>query len=832
VELGEFTAIISPTTGSTDTSKTWVSTWTRDKEPLVTFGTGYNNMEIVNGNIGIATGSSNAAWTFTVPTDMRVSGYEFDYKRNSDTWGATNSLTLGNSAPISISAETEAGHAEMKDLTVNDDYTFTYTGTNGLVLELSNFKVKVVRTLDERLGTIVFRYDGTTNYNVVYRIPAITTINAGTNKDRVLAINDYRYCGADIGNGRIDLHQSYSDDQGATWSEPKVMVDANGTAVSQGDGQGTVETSLDNADCGFGDPAIVSDSETGKVLVMSVCGRTPFFSATRSNPNQVARWYSEDGGDTWTNYENITEKIYTLFDGTVPYGSVDAMFFGSGKICQSRQVKVGNYYRLYAVMSGRNVASGNLSNWVLYSDDFGENWAVLGDPMQPAVASGADEPKAEELPDGSVLLAARGNGGNRNFNIFRYTDIKNATGSWGSAVNTNCGAGFTINATDGEILILPAKSTTTDEQCYIALQSLPYSTSRTKVSILWKVISSGSDILTPSCFSTWNGRYQITNLSSAYSTMTLQTDNTIGFLYEEATYGKAYCEVYRNLTLDEITGQQYTYNVDTNNAKADEIRSSVVSLRAADFNNMESKYVGQPTKTGLEKFNAAVSAYNATPDTDTYVAFNTAAEFAGDDDIITIQKNGLYRIISAHDGTYSAITTDRYLNSNGTNLTISAEDAETNYFALMQRSNSSNWLLYHPNTQTFVAASPATSSVFTVTSDLDSAKEYTIVSATTGKSNITCAEDATNSSYASLHMNSGQSVVAWGKAAGASQWYLELMGNADALPAIEEESIVFDNIEPAEQPAQRSYFDLLGRPVAAPKPGQLYITSDRKKVVF
>jgi len=54
VELGEFTAIISPTTGSTDTSKTWVSTWTRDKEPLVTFGTGYNNMEIVNGNIGIA----------------------------------------------------------------------------------------------------------------------------------------------------------------------------------------------------------------------------------------------------------------------------------------------------------------------------------------------------------------------------------------------------------------------------------------------------------------------------------------------------------------------------------------------------------------------------------------------------------------------------------------------------------------------------------------------------------------------------------------------------------------------------------------------------------
>jgi hypothetical protein len=466
---------------------------------------------------------------------------------------------------------------------------------------------------------------------------------------------------------------------------------------------------------------------------------------------------------------------------------------------------------------------------VLYSDDFGENWAVLGDPMQPAVASGADEPKAEELPDGSVLLAARGNGGNRNFNIFRYTDIKNATGSWGSAVNTNCGAGFTINATDGEILILPAKSTTTDEQCYIALQSLPYSTSRTKVSILWKVISSGSDILTPSCFSTWNGRYQITNLSSAYSTMTLQTDNTIGFLYEEATYGKAYCEVYRNLTLDEITGQQYTYNVDTNNAKADAIRDELVTLRAADFDGIESKYVGQPTEEGIKAINSAVEAYKANSNSDTYLAFNAATALSGDDAYITIQKNGLYRIISAHDGQYT-VTSDYYLTSDGTNLKSSTTDEESNYFALMQRSNSTNWVLYHPATASFVPASPATYATFTVSTNVDDAVEYQIVSAYTGKSYISCT--APTSSYSCIHLNSGFNIVPWGNAAKASQWYLEFIRTADALPAIEEESIVFDNIEPAEQPAQRSYFDLLGRPVAAPKPGQLYITSDRKKVVF
>jgi hypothetical protein len=490
---------------------------------------------------------------------------------------------------------------------------------------------------------------------------------------------------------------------------------------------------------------------------------------------------------------------------------------------------VGNYYRLYAVMSGRNVASGNLSNWVLYSDDFGENWAVLGDPMQPAVASGADEPKAEELPDGSVLLAARGNGGNRNFNIFRYTDIDNAKGSWGSAINTNCGAGTSINACNGEILIIPAKKVETDEQCYIALQSLPYSSSRTNVTILWKAINSGSDILNPSCFSTWDGRYQVTNLGSAYSTMTLQKDNHIGFIYEEETYGKAYCEYYRNLSLEDITGQLYTYSEDTNSAKANAIRDELVTLRAAEFDGIESKYVGQPTEEGMKAINSAVEAYKANSNSDTYLAFNSAAELSGDDAFITIQKNGLYRIISAHDGTYT-VTSDYYLTSDGTNLKSSTTDEESNYFALMQRSNSTNWVLYHPATASFVPASPATYATFTVSTNVDDAVEYQIVSAYTGKSYISCT--APTSSYSCIHLNSGFNIVPWGNAAKASQWYLEFIRTADGLPAIEEESIVFDNIESAEQPAQRSYFDLLGRPVAAPKPGQLYITSDRKKVVF
>jgi hypothetical protein len=832
--LGKFTAVVAPSKGTFDRDNTWVKTWTRTAEPTVTFGTSYNNMTVTTDSVvGIATGQSNAAWTFTCPEGMHISGYEFDYAGTStSSWNVTNVLTLGNSTPINVTADALSGHASISGLTADSISSLTYTGSNGYVLALSNFKVTVERDIPVHIGTIVFRYDGTPAYNVAYRIPAITTILEGKNKGRVLAINDYRYCGGDIGNGRIDLYQSYSTDQGLTWSAPDHMRDSVGTPVAQGTGVGTFDTSLENPDCGFGDAAIVSDCETGRVLVMSVCGHTTFWAARRNNPNQLARWYSEDGGDTWSSYETITDSIYSLFDGTCPNGYVDSMFFGSGKICQSRKVKVGSSYRLYAVMVGYNAEAGTTSNWVLYSDDFGLNWAILGDPKQPAVATSADEPKAEELPDGSVLLSARRNGGNRHFNIFRYSDVSSGSGTWDDAVATNCGIGTTINGCNGEILILPAVKSSTQQPCYVALQSIPYSSSRTQVSILWKEISSGSDMLTPSCFTSWDGHFQVSSIGSAYSTMTLQTDHSIGFLYEEETYGKSYCEVYRNLSLEDITSGAYTYCEDTDTVKANAIRSEVVNLLSEQYN--ESKYVGQPTEASIQRLQEGVSAYTANPDATTYQTFNSAVAAIASDEVITIQQNALYRLMSAHDGTYASITADRYLTSDGTNLVTTEATDSTTYFALMQREGSDNWILYHPATSTFVAVSPSTSSKFTVTDDADDADEYAVVSAITGKSNLT-STNPTTAAYASLHMDSSTRVVAWGSAAAASQWYIELMDtDAVDLPDIETAAATTSLTSvSSEQPAsERSYYDLLGRRVAAPKPGELYITSDGRKLLF
>jgi sialidase-1 len=103
--------------------------------------------------------------------------------------------------------------------------------------------------------------------------------------------------------------------------------------------------------------------------------------------------------------------------------------------------------------------NGTHVNFVLYSDDFGENWTILGDPNVAPIPSGADEPKADELPDGSVLVSSRVTGG-RYYNIFSYTDSKKAEGCWGThcfSGESNNGTTAVSNSTNGEIISIPAK---------------------------------------------------------------------------------------------------------------------------------------------------------------------------------------------------------------------------------------------------------------------------------------------------------------------------------------------------------------------------------------
>ena len=407
---------------------------------------------------------------------------------------------------------------------------------------------------------LVFTLFNSASSPVPYRIPAIAKTKSG----RLVAVADYRICQSDIGFGRVDLRQRISKDNGRTWSTEQIIVEGSGV-------EGTPQ-------CGYGDPAIVADRNSKEVLLLCVCGNTPYFKATRDNPNRVARLRSHDGGRTWSAPEEITDQIYSLFDQSA-LGPVQSLFVGSGKICQSRIVKRDKYYRIYAALCAR--PGGNR---VIYSDDFGETWHSLG-TIDSSPAPLGDEPKVEELPNGDVLLSSRPGWGNMNsgrfYNIFHYPMLttfggngaivkgkafsffsNENSGQWEQAVaSADCTGGVKAkdNVTNGEILIIPAVRQSDRIKTWIALQSVPLGPGRKNVAVYYKELASPADYQNATAFASgWSEPWLVSANEGAYSTMIVQKDLRLAFYWEDTPDGKGgYQMLYRPLTLDQITAGKY-----------------------------------------------------------------------------------------------------------------------------------------------------------------------------------------------------------------------------------------------------------------------------------
>ena len=160
-----------------------------------------------------------------------------------------------------------------------------------------------------------------TEADVPYRIPAIAALPDGT----VVCVADYRHSRSDIGmkvDGRIDLHVRISRDNGCSWGEIASLMDGKGAQSS------------DFMNVAFGDPCIVADRDSGQILVMSCAGNVSFPKGRRDCHQCIARFYSDDGGLSWSHPEDIAEQIYEQFD-KASYGPVKSMFIASGKIMQS-----------------------------------------------------------------------------------------------------------------------------------------------------------------------------------------------------------------------------------------------------------------------------------------------------------------------------------------------------------------------------------------------------------------------------------------------------------------------------------------------------------------
>jgi hypothetical protein len=537
---------------------------------------------------GYGTGNDGSHWTVDVlssftlnltglpttiaDTHAKIASIPFSYTTGSTTTSSTILVSKANISGNAITCYLPTGTTvSLSAPTVWLGYTFGGYNGNSSTTSISgltiNGSTSVTASFTESNADVRYTFYDGDGLSAPYRIPAITTAKNGN----VLAFNDRRYCGADIGNGQVDIVGRISTDNGSTWGTDFTVMDGTGTAST--------------FSCGFGDAAVVADRGSNTILMMAAAGNKTYGSSsystasgfsTASSTLCIARIYGKliNGSWVWNpdlsnttstagTPTDVTTNIYNLFGGNLA-----GIFFGSGRICQSRRVKVGSYYRLYAALCTRSSVSGYGGNYVVYSDDFGQNWAVLGGTASSPAASG-DEPKCEELPDGSVLLSSRKSYG-RYFNIFTYSSTPSsgtpAAGTWGTAIWSNDkntitnGIAFGANSTNGEIYLVKALRKSDSKPVTLALQSVPTGSSRTDVTIYYKeLLDWATDYDTPTLFgSNWDGSYLVKSGYAAYSTMTLQHNGQMGFYMEENPTAGTFDMVYVPLSIATITNNAYT----------------------------------------------------------------------------------------------------------------------------------------------------------------------------------------------------------------------------------------------------------------------------------
>lgn len=522
--------------------------------------------------------------------------------------------------------------------------------------------------------TTLFDSQSNGNKKAYYRIPAILTDKDGTlwafTDDRT-GVTDATAWG-DIGStGVVSIIAKKSTDNGSTW-------DSNATTIAEG--LGTTNKSCATYEMAHGDASVVCDRESGDILMMCASGNTRFGESTRSNPIRVAKYYYDASEGTWSHSE-VTDQIYAL-------SSASGIFFTSGKMCQSRRIKKGSHYRIYA-----SLTTLNMVNQVIYSDDFGSTWNVLsgGSTLSP---TDDDEAKLVELPNGNVLYSARMTGG-RYFNIYTYSDDNYTSGKWGSYVSSTTSGGTVAqnNSTNGDILIVPALENGDESKpVYIALQSVPYGSSysysenvdkRCKVSIYWKVLSSKEEFDSPSDFSSGWTRVSVTTGKSAYSALAVTNDKNIAILYEDngqhLTVGSDGMEIYdiifRKYALENIATTSSTSAKAVTRATTTYYTYSTLSEDAH-----WAAFSGESSSSG------STDSGDDSEETDPWVG-----------KIVTLQSQLEYTVT---EGWWrpTTVTYNRYLRNNGLTLTLDTKEESdapdyTYYWVISKDPNGSYYYL-------------------------------------------------------------------------------------------------------------------------------------------
>lgn len=332
-----------------------------------------------------------------------------------------------------------------------------------------------------------------------FRIPALITAKDGS---LVAACDRRKYSNADLPED-IDIILNRSTDGGQSWSGPQFL------AVGRGRGQG------------FGDCALAHTRDEGGLIAV-YAGGVGFWQSRPDEPLRIYCRRSTDNGASWSPAEDITHYLY----GPDCVDSVRRQWWGA--FCASGNGLLTSTGRILFVTAVREGEAWSANDYVLYSDDNGETWQC-----SQRACKGGDEAKVVELRDGRILMSIRHNG-ERWFNISEDGGV-----TWHDTVF----AGKEINAPacNGDIIRYDREDGTS-----VLLHSLPTGNERKDV----KVIISYDE------GKTWPAGKVIVTYNSAYSSLCILPDGTIGMYVEEDPYGSDHYEmVFYNFSLEWLEGK-------------------------------------------------------------------------------------------------------------------------------------------------------------------------------------------------------------------------------------------------------------------------------------
>lgn len=278
-----------------------------------------------------------------------------------------------------------------------------------------------------------------------WRIPALLCTDNGI----LLAINDKRKeNSADLPNN-IDIVCRRSLDNGRTWSEPEYIYQATGV------------------NDGCGDPAIVQAANGD--IICAYAGDNGTVQSTLEKPINSYIVISKDNGKTWGERKKITSLIWGPKAERPECRKYTASFFTSGNGLRIKTGKYAGRIMFVAPLCRKKEADDQFSDgefvtddYVIYSDDNGENWHVSSCAFE-----GGDESKMVELSDGRILMSIRVNGSTRR--AYAYSSDGGITwgdnGFWDDIKTTDC---------NGDIINFPSSLTGGGHKCFASYFAKPF----------------------------------------------------------------------------------------------------------------------------------------------------------------------------------------------------------------------------------------------------------------------------------------------------------------------------------------------------------------------